>query len=115
MMDRMNKKMRIMNNRRLLLVLMVGLIIFGVGCRAKNHKRKPMIKYPYALKTVFSSPPAIVVSQTELVLANHRVFYPDGEQSRRMTNVDAYFEFRTALGNDYRIKVIGVSHTGDCF
>lgn len=101
------KKMRL-----LLMLFMVGALVMSSGCsRRKSSKRQPTIKYPYALKTVFRSPPAIVISQTDLVLANHRVFYPDGMQSKRVTGVDGYFEFRTALGNDYRVKVQGLSHT----
>ena len=98
--------------RFMTLVMLVGVILLGVGCRTnqKRKRTKATNKYPHALRTIFNSPPQIVISQTDLVLANQRVFYM-GQQSKVLTNLDGFFEFRMALGSEYRIKVKGINHT----
>ncbi len=103
----------------LLCLACICLSALSCGSKARNRKskgggksQKVMRKYHAALYTIFKSPPSMVVSRTARVLRNNRVIFPNGRLSKNdMTGMDAQFEFKTALGKQFRIEIEVVSQT----
>ncbi len=85
---------------RLIQALLVGLVSVVVGCDSLNRDEK----FRYSISHTVEQPPAIVVSLVRDTVRALRL----AVVSSSTTNIDGQFWVKSALGDEFKILVIGV-------